>query len=116
MHELSVAMTLAETVAAEAVRHGAVRVAVVRLKLGALTDLDAEALRFGWAVIAAEEGPLRGAKLEIDRVPVTVFCRTCGHEGESRPPGVCCGTCGSYHTRLLTGEELDLAEVVLDVP
>ena len=116
MHELSVAAALARAAEAEAARHGAVRVLALRLRVGALTDLDPEALRFGWEVIAGEDGPLAGAALRIDRVPVTVGCRDCGREGPALPPGVSCGACGSPRTRVLTGEELDLTEVELDVP
>lgn len=123
MHELSIAQAVVRAVEAEAVRHGARRVLAVRLSVGALTDLDPEALRFGWEVITGEGGLppgtgglLSGAALQIDRVPVTVSCRTCGCEGPARPPGVLCGACGSHQTRVLTGEELDVTEVELDVP
>lgn len=116
MHELSIAQAVVRTVEAEAAAHGALRVLSVRLRVGALTDLDPEALRFGWEVISAETGLLARANLLIDRVPVTVRCGACGREGPSPSPGVLCGACGSHQTRVLTGEELDVTEVELDVP
>ncbi|MEW8979634.1 MAG: hydrogenase maturation nickel metallochaperone HypA [Symbiobacterium sp.] len=116
MHELSIATALARAAIDTAQAHGATRVLALRLKVGAFTDLDPEALRFGWEVIAGEERLLAGAELHIERVPAQVCCAACGYEGPARPPGVCCAACGSDCTRLLAGEELDLAEVELDVP
>lgn len=116
MHELSIAAALADLVEEAAARHGAERVRRVGVAVGALTDLDPDALGFGWEVIAAERPLLAGSVLEIRRVPVTVVCSACGQEGPARPPGVTCGACGSHDTRLMTGEELDVAEVELDVP
>jgi len=92
-----------------------VQVRSVRLQVGVLTDLDPEAFRFVWEVITAEHPLLAGAAVWIDRVPVTVCCRDCGREGPARPPGVLCGACGSHRTQVLSGEELDVAEVELDV-
>lgn len=116
MHELSLAHAVVRAVEAEAARHGAVRVLSVRLRVGALTDLDPEAFRFGWEVICGETALLKDAALVVDRVPVTVSCERCGREGPARNPGVLCAACGSDRTRVLTGEELDVAEVELDVP
>lgn len=116
MHELSIARALADLVEEAAGRHGASRVRRVGLAVGALTDLDPEALGFGWEVLAAERPLLAGAVLEVSRLPVTVVCSNCGQEGPAQPPGVVCAACGSHQTRLLTGEELDVTEVELDVP
>lgn len=116
MHELSIAAALADLVEAQAAKHGAERVRRVGLAVGALTDLDPDALRFGWEVITAERPLLTGAVLEVARVPVSVACSACGMEGPARPPGVTCSACGSHDTRLVTGEELDVTEVELDVP
>jgi len=116
MHELSIAAAMADLVEDAAARHRANRVRRVKLAVGTLTDVDPDALRFGWEVIAAERTLLADAVLEIIRVAVTVVCSSCGHEGPASPPGVICSACGSDDTRLLTGEELDVTEVELDVP
>lgn len=69
MHELSIAASIVEIASEEAARQGG-RVECVHLKLGALSGVVPDALRFSWD-LACEETPLAGAKLEIQGAPGT---------------------------------------------
>jgi hypothetical protein len=40
----------------------------------------------------------------------------CGAESEAAPNRLLCAACGSHHTRLVSGDELLLAQVELAVP
>lgn len=116
MHELSVAAAVLKAVAAEARAHGAARVLSVRLRVGALTDLDPEVLSFGWEAVTAAMPLVAGCTLYVERVPVAVACGRCGTRGPAAPPGVLCAACGGHDVQLVAGEELDIAEVELDAP
>ncbi len=76
MHELSIAHSLVETASAAAAREGVERVDVVYLRLGALAGVVKDALLFGFE-IAATGTPIAGARLEIEDVPVQVYCPAC---------------------------------------
>jgi hydrogenase nickel incorporation protein HypA/HybF len=44
-----------------------------------------------------------------------VRCETCGAETEAEPNRLICATCGDYHTRLVSGDEMMLMSVELIV-
>jgi hydrogenase nickel incorporation protein HypA/HybF len=115
VHELSIAESLIEQVEAAVRADGAARVTVVRLRIGALAAVDADALRFGFDVAAAGT-LLEGAALEIDSVPVVVYCPACDAEGElATIQSFRCPRCGRLTADVRAGRELLIDSVeVLD--
>lgn len=108
MHELSIAVSLIDMAAEEAERLG-VRVEALNLRLGALSGVVREALLFSFD-LAAEGTAIEGARLEIEEVPVAVFCPVC-HE-ERTLPGIQdfrCPVCGAPTPDVIRGRELELA-------
>lgn len=77
MHELSLAIELVQTAEAAARAAEAGRVTAVVLKVGALSGVAEDALRFAFDVAAAGT-LLTGARLDVIPVPVTVRCGRCG--------------------------------------
>jgi hydrogenase nickel incorporation protein HypA/HybF len=66
LHELSIAMSLVDAVCEELPRLGnRVTLLSVRVRLGPLSGVVAEALQFAFDV-AAEGSPIAGARLEIE--------------------------------------------------
>ena len=45
-----------------------------------------------------------------------VSCRRCGRSSEAAPNRLLCGHCGDYRTRLVSGDELQLASAELEIP
>lgn len=76
MHELSIALSLIEMAEEQAEQLGGVRVEALRLKLGPLSGVVREALLFSFDLAAAGTA-IEGARLEIEDVPVIVFCQNC---------------------------------------
>jgi hydrogenase nickel incorporation protein HypA/HybF len=76
MHELSIAMGLVELASEEALRQGDVRVAALQVRIGRLSGVVSDALRFSFE-LAAEGSAIEGARLEIEDVPITVQCLSC---------------------------------------
>ncbi|HVW08472.1 MAG TPA: hydrogenase maturation nickel metallochaperone HypA [Bryobacteraceae bacterium] len=117
MHELSIALSLAECAEEELARQGAARVRSVRVRIGPLASVVKEALLFSWT-IAIEGTPLEGAELAIEDVPVRVQCADCGTE--AAPAGaqcLYCGRCGSARCRVVRGDEMEVTAMeVEDVP
>jgi hydrogenase nickel incorporation protein HypA/HybF len=103
MHELGIALEIAE-LAAE--RAGEQRVTRVVVEVGKLTAVLPDALAFAWdAAVSGPEGLLEGSALEIVEVMGRGKCRACGSEQElERPFGRC--TCGTTDLEFLAGEEL----------
>jgi len=109
MHELSIALSLIEAATEKAEFLGAVRVEALHLKLGPLSGVVSEALRFSFELAAAGT-PIEGARLEIEEIPVVVFCQTC--KAEQQLPSIQCFRCPVCDTPtpdVVRGRELELA-------
>jgi len=106
MHELVVAESIVAAVEEKVSTH---RVASVRLQLGDLSGVVAEALRFCFD-LCTEGTALEGAVLEIDEVPGLARCRGCGSELSIESLLDLC-SCGTADLELLAGQELRIKEV-----
>ena len=106
MHELSIADGIVEHCAEQA---GGARVLRVRLEIGRLSCVTAEALRFCFDV-CAKDTVVEGAALEIVSIPGRARCGGCGGEIEIRSFTESCG-CGASDLRVIAGEEMRLKEM-----
>ncbi|MDW8395261.1 MAG: hydrogenase maturation nickel metallochaperone HypA [Anaerolineae bacterium] len=116
MHELSIALSLVESVESAARQAGAQRVTRIQLQLGALSGVVKEALLFSYD-IAAQGTLAEGATLDIEEVPLTVHCSTCD-QTHVLPlgRGISCPTCGSLSTCVVRGKELEVTAIEVEVP
>ncbi len=113
MHELSIASRVVELVGEQVCAAGGGRVAAVTLKIGALSCVHEDALRFSFN-LAREGTPLADAELRIVTVPVMVWCAACGREVAL--PGIqkfACPECGTPSGDIRAGRELDLESIEL---
>jgi hydrogenase nickel incorporation protein HypA/HybF len=117
MHELSVAQRLVELVGETLEGERPARVRSVRLRLGPLSGVVAQALRFAYDEAAAGT-VLEGSALEIEEVRAAVFCPACHAERElQNVQRLCCPICGSATPDVVRGRELEVESVeVEDVP
>lgn len=115
MHELSVCLALTRKVTAIAEEHGASRIERIRLLVGPLSGIETALLEHAFPLAAAGT-PADGARLEIITAPVVVACTACGAETACAPNRLLCGTCGDFRTRIVTGDEMLLESLDLDLP
>lgn len=108
MHELSIAHSLV-SIAEDAIKGaGVTRVEVVHLKLGALSGVVRDALLFAYDV-ATEGTALAGSRLEIEDVPVVVYCPTCDAERTLESIQLfCCPVCDTPTADIRQGREIEL--------
>ncbi len=111
MHEMGIALEILEIARASipADLAGA-RVARVNLRIGRLTAVVADSLRFCFE-IAARDTPLAGAELAIEEVPVTARCGGCGEGWTITEPVFLCRSCGGGALEILSGRELDIVSI-----
>jgi hydrogenase nickel incorporation protein HypA/HybF len=115
MHELSVAQALVEQVENLAVQHGAAGVHLIRVRIGLLAGVEPELLATAFPMAAAGTKSER-ARLDFVSAPIRVRCQTCGAESEAKPNNLVCGACGDWHTTVVSGDEMILETVELDIP
>ncbi len=108
MHELSIAMSLVEIAAEEAGRLGDAHIEAVHVRLGPLSGVVEDALRFSFDLVA-EGTAIHGARLEIEHVPLAVHCTQCA---EIRHPAsiqhLRCPVCDTPTPDVVRGKDLEL--------
>ena len=82
MHELSIMQSALSLALDQARQAGAVRVHLIRLRIGALSGVVPDALEFAFEALTP--GTLaEGARLAIEPVPARFWCATCTREFQS---------------------------------
>jgi len=108
MHELSIALSIIEGVEEEIAKRPQAHVTAVHLKLGPFSGVVKDALQFSYQV-ACEGTPLEGSTLEIEEIPVVLYCAVCRQE---RPAvsiqRLCCAVCDTPSADMRRGSELEV--------
>lgn len=110
MHEVSLANALIELVREQAAAAKASRVTRLVLEIGALSHVDAHALRFA-VDAAALGGPAEGATLEILEPEGTAYCLDCETSVAITARGASCPHCGGAKMLVQGGNEMRLKEM-----
>ena len=114
MHELSIALSIVEIASEEAGRLGVARVEAVHVRLGALSGVVKDALLFAWDLACADT-PAAGSRLEIEEIPVKIFCTTCAAERTPESPmDFHCPVCGGLSIEVRAGRELEVAALEME--
>jgi len=113
MHEMSIVENLLEIIQRHAPTNGAARVKVIRLRIGEMTAVVPESLRFCFEV-ASEGTVAQGADLQIESVPIVGHCQTCNSDFEVEADVFICPNCDSLSVELTSGNELDVVNVELE--
>ncbi|NWG40193.1 MAG: hydrogenase maturation nickel metallochaperone HypA [Hydrogenophilaceae bacterium] len=114
MHELSIAQALIEQVEAIACDRHAEYATKIRVKIGPLSGVVPELLASAFPLAAA--GTIaEQAKLQWVAAPIRVRCQACGAETDATVNRLLCAACGDWHTQVISGDELILESVELEM-
>lgn len=116
MHELSLVQGVLDSVTPVAQKSGAERVTSVTLNIGEMTQVVDEAMRFAWDCLTQDEPFYEGAELIINYINARSRCFECGEEFEHDRFHMKCPACGSRHTVVVAGKEMDIASITVDIP
>lgn len=114
MHELSMIANLFEILEEKAAEKNSKRITGVKLQVGLLSGIVPELLQSAFDIykkdtIASE------AEMEIVKVPLKILCRDCQEEMIKEDFVFICGKCGSTNLKTLTGTELYLEKMEMEV-
>ena len=113
MHEFSIAQSLLEIIEREALPYGGTRVTAVTLRIGKLSGVMPDALRFGFETLS-RGGMAEGASLIIEEVPLRIKCHHCGAESAMDDPFLLCPRCNGSEVEMIAGRELEIKEMEID--
>ena len=110
MHEFSIARSLLEIVEQETLPYGGVKVVNVKLRIGKLSGVMPDALRFAFEILS-EGGITEGASLLIEEVPVELYCHQCNTASTVDDPFLVCPHCKGREVEMRAGRELEITEM-----
>ena len=110
MHELSICQQMMIQVNEIALQNQASAIESITLKIGPLSGVESSLLKQAFPFAAAQT-IAENAELIIEELPVVIQCNQCGSKTNTMPNKLVCSQCGDYHTQLLSGDEMLLANV-----
>jgi hydrogenase nickel incorporation protein HypA/HybF len=113
MHELAVCQDIIAQVEQLASEHNAKSIYSITLDIGPLSGVESALLEAAFPIASAGT-VAENALLEITVIPVTVSCNICHQQSSAAPNKLICAECGSWQTRLVSGDEMLLKRVELD--
>ena len=112
MHELSVCQSMLNQVNHIAHEHQSDCVTQITLRIGPLSGIEPKLLQQAFPLASAGT-VAEDATLVIESLPIRVQCLECGQESEVTANKLTCHHCGHYYTRVVSGDELLLANLEL---
>ncbi|MGI8614731.1 MAG: hydrogenase maturation nickel metallochaperone HypA [Nocardioidaceae bacterium] len=106
MHELAITQSIVDAVTEHT---GGAAVSVVHLRVGKLSGVVPDAMRFCFELVT-DGTPLSGARLDIEEPDGSARCRRCGDEFALADLILLC-PCGSADVDVLSGRELSVKSV-----
>ncbi|HRH81013.1 MAG TPA: hydrogenase maturation nickel metallochaperone HypA [Thiobacillaceae bacterium] len=113
MHEMSLAEGILQIVEDAARSQGFKRVKEVRLEIGALSGVEADALTFCLDVVL-KGGVADGARVELEKLPGRGFCLDCGETVIIEALYDACPKCGGYQVQTTGGTEMRVKDLLVE--
>jgi hydrogenase nickel incorporation protein HypA/HybF len=113
VHELAVAQGLLDIVEQEARPYAGARVIRVQLRIGKLSTVVPDALRFAFEAVT-RGGIADGASLEIEEVPLAIRCHACEQDFIVEDPFMICPQCGAADVEMISGRELEIRSMEIE--
>ncbi|OGP19742.1 MAG: hydrogenase maturation nickel metallochaperone HypA [Deltaproteobacteria bacterium GWA2_55_10] len=110
MHEMSITRSIVETVEKEMDRAELTRLDKVRIRVGELTAVEPDVLRFCFET-TIKGTRLEGAALDIEEVPLTGRCKDCGNSFRITAFESLCPKCKCTRIERTGGTELDIQSI-----
>jgi hydrogenase nickel incorporation protein HypA/HybF len=114
VHELSIVASLFEILEDKAREQNALMITAVKLRIGRLSGVVPDLIESAFDIY--KKGTLAdSARLEIEVVPFSFKCRTCGGESFRDEPPYTCAACGSGDMELLGGMDLVVEKIEIEI-
>ncbi len=114
MHELGVVFHIAERVEKIAAENQVEKVQSVTLEIGEVSTVIPDYLVDVWNWNCKKIPLLDGCELKWERIHAVTHCEDCNQNYDTVPQGKICPHCGSEHTYLLTGNEVNIKEIAVE--
>ncbi len=115
MHELSVAMSIADLALDEARKAEAKQIKELEVEIGEWAGVDSEGLLFSLDAVLKSNPVLRHTKVTLRKHSPLMHCGSCHSDFRPKAPYIRqCERCGAENVELLHGRELSLKSLTID--
>ncbi len=111
MHELGIVFYIIKDVKNVAIENNVAKVKKVVLDLGEVSSVIPTYLQDIWEWSKKKEEMLLDCELKINVIKAVTFCEDCKKEYETIRYGKKCPYCGSEHTFLKDGNQVEIKEI-----
>lgn len=111
MHELGVVFHIIKGVENAAKEYELTDISSVTVELGQVSTVIPHYLTDCWKWAVKKTDLLRDTKLLIEEIPAVTYCEGCTGTYSTVEHGKICPHCGSEHTWLLRGSEVNIKEI-----
>ncbi|MFP4082292.1 MAG: hydrogenase maturation nickel metallochaperone HypA [Candidatus Aminicenantes bacterium] len=115
MHELSIVANLFEILEEKAEEKKARKITVVKLRVGALSGVVPEFLKTAFDIYK-KDTLASESKLVIKKVPLKTECQKCRTQAIKEDFVFICDKCKSRELKILSGTELLLEKIEMELP
>jgi len=116
VHEVSIALGMVDELTRIARENNASKITLVKLKIGRLSGIVVDSLKFAFDAIKLEHPIMTKAEIIITEVPLIYKCDDCNTTFETDDiyfPA--CINCKAYNLSIISGEEQDIENVEIEV-
>ena len=113
MHELSIVLSIVDSVEKEAERQKANEIKKIEIDIGNLAGIEFDSFDFAWGP-ATKNTILEHAEKVINVIPAMAQCGVCDHNFEKIEYYDPCPVCGNYIHNLKSGKELKIKSLTLN--
>jgi len=114
MHELSIVTNLFEILEEKAKEKKAKKITFVKLQVGTLSGVVPEFLKSAFDIYK-KDTLASGAELKIEEIPFKIRCQNCHSEMIKDDFVFICDKCGSRELKTLSGTELLLEKIEMEL-
>lgn len=114
MHELGIVFNIAKSVGKVAEENGVQHVHSVTLEIGEVSTVIPEYLVDAWNWNSKKTPLLEGCELKWETIKAITHCEDCSKDYETVSFGKECPHCKSMNTYLLTGNEVNIKEIMVE--
>jgi len=111
VHELGIVFYIIRDVKKVAEENHVGHVSAVVMDIGEVSTVVPEYLTDCWRWAADKEEMLKGCELKVNTILAVTRCEDCGEEYGTVRYGRKCPHCGSEHTFLLQGNQVEIKEI-----
>ena len=113
MHELSITESILDIATRHAEAAGAQKVTDINILIGRLSSVVDDSVQFYWDIIS-QNTICAGSILHFERIPACMKCTDCGTEYSFEKDLIPCPECGSYLSRVVSGEEFRMDSIEVE--